>query len=163
MTVELPANSLLQRSSRSGRLLMVPGIGPHQHGHLLFEAHINQICGWEITALDEQSFLQYAKNAKAKCLNIICYCFFFFLFYHSALRIDLDSLTVEKNKKSVWINIMSDFVVSQGALKLGCFCSVFQHSQADVSVAVGALCHMVICLVRCYLWRPGSRTQRVNA
>lgn len=77
MTVELPANSLLQRSSRSGRLLMVPGIGPHQHGHLLFEAHINQICGWEITALDEQSFLQYAKNAKAKCLNIICYWFFF--------------------------------------------------------------------------------------
>lgn len=100
MTVELPANSLLQRSSRSGRLLMVPGIGPHQHGHLLFEAHINQICGWEITALDEQSFLQYEKNAKAKCLNIICYCFlFFFLFYHSALRIDLDSLTVEKKKK----------------------------------------------------------------
>lgn len=78
MTVELPANSLLQRSSRSGRLLMVPGIGPHQHGHLLFEAHINQICGWEITALDEQSFLQYEKNAKAKCLNIICYCFLFF-------------------------------------------------------------------------------------
>lgn len=93
--------------------------------------------------------------------NMLLFFCFFFLFYHSALRIDLDSLTVEK-KKSVWINIMSDFVVSRGALKPECFCSVFQHSQADVSVAVGALCHMVICLVRCYLWRPGPRTQRVN-
>lgn len=142
---------------------MVPGIGPHQHGHLLFEAHINQICGWEITALDEQSFLQYEKNAKAKCLNIICYCF---LFFSSVLSLSTENrfgfLDCGKKKKSVWINIMSDFVVSRGALKPECFCSVFQHSQADVSVAVGALCHMVICLVRCYLWRPGPRTQRVN-
>lgn len=43
---------------------------------------------------------------------------------------------------------MSDFVVSQGALKLCCFSSVLQHSQTDVSVAFGALCHMVICWVK---------------
>lgn len=44
---------------------MVPGIGLHQNGHLLFEAYINQICGWEIRAQDGQSFVQYEKNAKA--------------------------------------------------------------------------------------------------
>lgn len=52
------------------------------------------------------------------------------LSHHSVLRIALDSMTVEK--KNVRINIMSDFVVSQSALKPRCFSSVLQLSQTDV-------------------------------
>lgn len=62
------------------------------------------------------------------------------LFNHPVLRIALDSLTV---KKHVWINIMSDFVVSQGALKPWFLLSAARQ----MCVAVGTLCHMVICLV----------------
>lgn len=39
---------------------------------------------------------------------------------------------------------MSDFVVSQGALKLWCFSA----QPGRCVAAVGALCHMVICLVK---------------
>lgn len=64
MTVELPVNGLAPCSSLKEWSFMVPGPGIHQNGHLVFEAHINQLCGRDLRVQDGQGSLQCEANIK---------------------------------------------------------------------------------------------------
>lgn len=121
----------------------VPGTGLHQNGYLLFETHINQIYGRHIKV--QGCLLQYKNNTniyEKQTARTLYVPFIANWSLSTENRFRFHSFFKKK--------LLDKYIVRLCCVS-GCFEAavflLFLSTTGQMCIAVGSLCHMVICLV----------------